>query len=141
QVRRSAAGRWPVPPGSPPVPHGSPPVPHGSPPVPSGSRPVLRATPRPTPARPTTQPEGSPPTRQAPRTRDRAHRQAHTDTTNTRSARASIKDQHGVSHTILDESPAGPTHVTSYRPPKFERRNGADSSSLACVLGKAWVAS
>src|SRR6266496_886917 len=26
------------------------------------------------------------------------------------------------------------------RPPKFEHRNGADSSSLACVLGKAWVA-
>src|SRR5215475_7863654 len=25
-------------------------------------------------------------------------------------------------------------------PPKFEHRNGADSSSLACVLGKAWVA-
>src|SRR5437867_5921071 len=26
------------------------------------------------------------------------------------------------------------------RPPEFEHRNGADSSSLACVLGKAWVA-
>src|SRR5258706_6866421 len=26
------------------------------------------------------------------------------------------------------------------RPPKFEHRNGADSSSLACVPGKAWVA-
>ena len=26
------------------------------------------------------------------------------------------------------------------RPPKFEHRNGADSSGLACVLGKAWVA-
>src|SRR5260370_18211300 len=26
------------------------------------------------------------------------------------------------------------------RAPKFEHRNGADSSSLACVLGKAWVA-
>src|SRR6266511_3482543 len=25
-------------------------------------------------------------------------------------------------------------------PPEFEHRNGADSSSLACVLGKAWVA-
>src|SRR5258708_33820788 len=25
-------------------------------------------------------------------------------------------------------------------PPKFEHRNGADSSGLACVLGKAWVA-
>src|SRR5262249_42165867 len=25
-------------------------------------------------------------------------------------------------------------------PPKFEHRNGAHSSSLACVLGKAWVA-
>jgi hypothetical protein len=26
------------------------------------------------------------------------------------------------------------------RPPEFEHRNGADPSSLACVLGKAWVA-
>ena len=26
------------------------------------------------------------------------------------------------------------------RTPKFEHRNGADSSSLACVLGKAWIA-
>src|SRR6516164_10449469 len=26
------------------------------------------------------------------------------------------------------------------RPPKFEHGNGADSSSLAFVLGKAWVA-
>src|SRR5262245_33923864 len=26
------------------------------------------------------------------------------------------------------------------RPPKFEHRNGADFGSLACVLGKAWVA-
>src|SRR6266487_6654463 len=26
------------------------------------------------------------------------------------------------------------------RPLEFEHRNGADSSSLACVLGKAWVA-
>ena len=26
------------------------------------------------------------------------------------------------------------------RPRKFEHRNGADSSSSACVLGKAWVA-
>src|SRR5215218_11114423 len=25
-------------------------------------------------------------------------------------------------------------------PPEFEHRNGADSSCLACVLGKAWVA-
>jgi hypothetical protein len=27
------------------------------------------------------------------------------------------------------------------RPPKFEQRNGADSSGLARVLGEAWVAS
>src|SRR6266542_6145598 len=26
------------------------------------------------------------------------------------------------------------------RPPEFEHRNDADPSSLACVLGKAWVA-
>src|SRR6266542_2926040 len=29
---------------------------------------------------------------------------------------------------------------SSLRPPQFEHRNCADSSSLACVLGKAWVA-
>src|SRR5919204_32086 len=35
---------------------------------------------------------------------------------------------------------AGQTEGCELRPPKFEHRNGADSSSLACVLGKAWVA-
>src|SRR5437899_12392539 len=35
---------------------------------------------------------------------------------------------------------AGQTEGCGLRPPKFEHRNGADSSSLACVLGKAWVA-
>src|SRR2546423_7153731 len=35
---------------------------------------------------------------------------------------------------------AGQTEGCGLRPPKFEQRNGADSSSLACVLGKAWVA-
>src|SRR6201986_4137408 len=35
--------------------------------------------------------------------------------------------------------PDRPTRI-GLRPPKFEHRNGADSSSLACVLGKAWVA-
>ncbi len=38
-----------------------------------------------------------------------------------------------------------PTHITrlrgGLRPRKFEHRNGADSSGLACVLGKARVAS
>src|SRR6516164_1166802 len=37
--------------------------------------------------------------------------------------------------------PRWPVLATGLRPPKFEHRNGADSSSLACVLGKAWVAS
>src|SRR5246127_5069675 len=36
---------------------------------------------------------------------------------------------------------AGQTEGCGLRPPKFEHRNGADSSSLACVLGKARVAS
>src|SRR4051795_12061310 len=35
---------------------------------------------------------------------------------------------------------AGQTEGCGLRPPKFEHRNGADSSSLAFVLGKAWVA-
>src|SRR6478672_11307512 len=35
---------------------------------------------------------------------------------------------------------AGQTEGCGLRPPKFEHRNGADSSGLACVLGKAWVA-
>src|SRR5919198_5928944 len=35
---------------------------------------------------------------------------------------------------------AGQTQGCGLRPPEFEHRNGADSSSLACVLGKAWVA-
>src|ERR671930_787472 len=35
---------------------------------------------------------------------------------------------------------AGQTEGCGLRPPKFEHRNGANSSSLACVLGKAWVA-
>src|SRR2546429_3105389 len=35
---------------------------------------------------------------------------------------------------------AGQTEGCGLRPPKFEHRNGADSSSLACVLGKARVA-
>src|SRR2546425_5450278 len=35
---------------------------------------------------------------------------------------------------------AGQTEGCGLRPPKFEHRNGADSSSLSCVLGKAWVA-
>src|SRR5256885_13264447 len=35
---------------------------------------------------------------------------------------------------------AGQTEGCGLRPPKFEHGNGADSSSLACVLGKAWVA-
>src|SRR2546423_6558881 len=35
---------------------------------------------------------------------------------------------------------AGQTEGCGLRPPKFEHRNGADASSLACVLGKAWVA-
>src|SRR6266704_4318908 len=35
---------------------------------------------------------------------------------------------------------AGQTEGCGLRPPKFEHRNGADSSSLACVLGEAWVA-
>src|SRR5438552_925119 len=35
---------------------------------------------------------------------------------------------------------AGQTEGCGLHPPKFQHRNGADSSSLACVLGKAWVA-
>src|SRR5436190_11243534 len=35
---------------------------------------------------------------------------------------------------------AGRSEGRGLRAPKFEYRNGADSSSLACVLGKAWVA-
>src|SRR5437667_8404948 len=35
---------------------------------------------------------------------------------------------------------AGQTEGCGLRPPKFEHGNGADSSGLACVLGKAWVA-
>ena len=35
---------------------------------------------------------------------------------------------------------AGRSQGCGLRPPEFEHRNGADSSSLACVLGKAWVA-
>ena len=35
---------------------------------------------------------------------------------------------------------AGQSYGCGLRPPKFEHRNGADFGSLACVLGKAWVA-
>ena len=36
--------------------------------------------------------------------------------------------------------PRWPVLGCGLRPPKFEHRNGADSSGLACVPGKAWVA-
>src|SRR5690349_23513290 len=39
-----------------------------------------------------------------------------------------------------DRNLAGRPHGCGLRPAKCEHRNGAESSSLACVLGKAWVA-
>src|SRR4051795_2454181 len=35
---------------------------------------------------------------------------------------------------------AGRSEGHGLRAPKFEHRNGADASSLPCVLGKAWIA-
>ena len=46
---------------------------------------------------------------------------------------ASAKNRPKIGTGLLEVSEIG----CGLRPPKFEHRNGADSSSLACVLGKA----
>src|SRR2546429_9550212 len=43
-------------------------------------------------------------------------------------------------YTTLFRSTTTRSYGCGLRPPEFEHRNGADSSGLACVLGKAWVA-